>query len=175
MEEIICSNCGTKVSGDTKFCGVCGAKIVQPEPAAAAAASAPQQPVYQAPPVQPVYQAPPPAYQAAAPQSPALTAPMSTGAYIGTMLLFCLPVIGLILMLVWAFGSGANINRKNFSRAYLIFMLVALVLSIIFGIVIWSTASALMGSMGEFAGSLGEFNELPFNPSAFLPFLPFLK
>ena len=69
-------------------------------------------------------------------QNPAVyedSAPLSIGNYLIMMLVGAIPVVGLIMMLVWAFSGSANTNRKNYARSVLIMMLVVLVLSIIFG------------------------------------------
>jgi hypothetical protein len=62
--------------------------------------------------------------------------PLGAWAYFGYSLLFCLPIIGLILLIVFSF-SDKNINRRNFARSYwvaiLIVFIVSIVLSIIFG------------------------------------------
>ena len=59
------------------------------------------------------------------------------------MLLFAIPVIGLIVCLVTAF-SGEDASRKNFSRAVLIWILVAIVLSIIVAIAIATVGGSIM-------------------------------
>ncbi len=74
------------------------------------------------------------------------TMPLSTGHYLLMMILAGIPVIGLIVMLVFAF-SAENINRRNFARASLIILLLAIVLLIIFsGIIaaLFATFSANM-------------------------------
>lgn len=63
-------------------------------------------------------------------QAPA-TDVLSVGDYILMMILFSLPIIGLVLMLYWSFGSQVAANRKNFARAYLIFYAISLVLSLV--------------------------------------------
>ena len=60
--------------------------------------------------------------------------PLSPWAYIGYMLLFSIPLVGLIMMFVFGFGQG-NVNRKNFARAYLILIAIGFVLGIIMAIV----------------------------------------
>jgi hypothetical protein len=50
--------------------------------------------------------------------------PLSTGEYFVTMLVLGLPVVGFVLLLVWAFGGG-NVNRRNLCRAVLIFTVIA--------------------------------------------------
>ena len=56
---------------------------------------------------------------------------LSVGDYILMMVLFSLPVIGLVLMLYWGFSRQVAVNRKNFARAYLVFYVISLVLSVI--------------------------------------------
>jgi len=60
------------------------------------------------------------------------TTPLSPWAYAGYMLLFSLPLVGLIMMLIYAFGDG-NINLKNFARGFLLLGLIGFVLGLIFG------------------------------------------
>ncbi len=72
-------------------------------------------------PVQPVYGGQP-VYQD--------TTPLSAWAYVGYMVLFAIPLVGFIMMLVFAFGDG-NINRKNFTRGYLILGLIGFVIGFI--------------------------------------------
>ena len=55
---------------------------------------------------------------------------VSTAYYFWMMLLFTIPVIGLIVCLVTAF-SGEDASRKNFSRAALIWIVVGAVLAVV--------------------------------------------
>ena len=65
--------------------------------------------------------------QTAAPQHTV----MSTGSFLGTLLLMMIPIAGFILMLVWAFGGTDNPNRRNLARAMLIITAIGLVLTIL--------------------------------------------
>lgn len=56
---------------------------------------------------------------------------LSVWDYILMMVIFSLPVVGLVLMAYWAFSSHVAVNRKNFARAYLIFYVISVVLSLI--------------------------------------------
>lgn len=77
------------------------------------------------PPPPAVYQEPArPAAAPGKPGAPGLEQPMSVGSYFVTLLLCAIPVVNLILLLVWAFGSGGPVSRKNFSRAILIWGLI---------------------------------------------------
>ena len=76
-----------------------------------------------------------------------LTKPMSFGDWIKTLLLLIIPIVNIILLFVWAFGDKANVNKKNFSRAYLLLMAIAIVLYIIVFVFILSTGAMLLPEM----------------------------
>lgn len=61
---------------------------------------------------------------------------MSTGQFLGTLLLMMIPLAGFILMLVWAFGGTENPNRRNLSRAMLIITAIGLVIGILVGVLV---------------------------------------
>ena len=46
--------------------------------------------------------------------------PLSMGGYLVTLLDFAVPVVGLVIMLVWGFGSAGSRARRELARAYLI-------------------------------------------------------
>lgn len=120
----------------------------QPQPAYTAPVPPPPQPqpVYAAPPVQPpVYTAP------ADPNAPlppgSKYEPITTGGYIGIMLLMMLPLINFILLLVWACGGCRKVNKTNFARAMLVVMLAGLVLSGIAFLIFGSISGSLFGDV----------------------------
>ena len=55
---------------------------------------------------------------------------MSVGSWLITLLILAIPCVNIVMYFIWAFGNG-NENRKNFCRAGLIFMLIAVVLSVL--------------------------------------------
>lgn len=59
--------------------------------------------------------------------------------YLGMMWVMALPIVGLVLMIIWAF-SNEGINRRNYARAVLLNMVIAMVL----GIFLWGTMMAIM-------------------------------
>lgn len=91
-----------------------------------------------APPNQPPY----PAY----PVQYADDRPLSIGNYIVLMIVGAIPVVGIIMMLIWAFSRNTNTNRQNYARAMLIMMAVAIILSIIFG-------ASIIGMLGSITGT----------------------
>lgn len=71
------------------------------------------------------------------------TAVMSMKDWLITLLIFCVPCVNIVMMFVWAFGTG-NENRKNYCRAALIFAAISVVLSFLF-------SSALIGMIASMA------------------------
>ena len=122
-----CTNCGKPIKAGVKFCTSCGAPVTasEAEPAKTAAPKAET--------VKPTARQ----TSAAATTQPVMVGSsdvISTIGWIGYMILFAIPIIGLILYLVWAFGSGSNLNRRNYCRATLIMVVVALIIGIISGV-----------------------------------------
>lgn len=125
-----CTECGAPLKEGATFCSACGAKApAEKKPEAAPETPAAPQPVYQT-------------QQTYTPSAPTAQ-PVSTAYYFWMMLLFAIPVVGLIVCLVTAF-SGDDTSRKNFSRAVLIWILVAIVLSIIVAIAIAAVGGSIM-------------------------------
>lgn len=154
-----CGKCGTELSENAVFCPGCGERVNR-EPAQDSAQSSYQAPEYQAAPQsdyqapnyqsapQSSYQAPgyqspgyqPPVYQ----QTPAADGAVSVGDWMLSMLLVCIPIVGIVMLLVWAFGSSANLSKKNWARASLLWVLIGIALSVVFGASVFALlASAL--------------------------------
>ncbi|MBS1479878.1 MAG: zinc ribbon domain-containing protein [Christensenellaceae bacterium] len=110
---MICPNCGTNNSDSTKFCVTCGARLD---------AGAQQQAAQQ------------PGYQPAAPVviQPMNNQPLTTGQFFLMDLILAIPLVGLIMCFVWAFGDASNPNRKAWAKAKLIWILIGVVLTILF-------------------------------------------
>ena len=60
--------------------------------------------------------------------------PISAWGYFGYSLLFCIPIVGLILLIVYSF-SDKNINRRNFARSYWVAILVGIILTVVLGLI----------------------------------------
>ena len=67
---------------------------------------------------------------------------MSVGDWIITMIVTAIPVIGFIMLFVWAFGSGTNLSKQNWAKAALIFFAIAVALYAVF-------AAALLGALAS--------------------------
>ena len=59
-----------------------------------------------------------------------LNRPLSVWGYLWRTVLFCIPVLNIIPLFVFAFSSNVNKNSKNFSSAVLILMLIGLIISV---------------------------------------------
>ncbi|MBR3963231.1 MAG: zinc ribbon domain-containing protein, partial [Oscillospiraceae bacterium] len=147
-----CRECGSELKPGISFCTECGAKVpeeIKPE--------AIQKPV---PAPNPVPAPVPKTMQTPAPTPVAVPAddapakgskyePITTWGYVGILLLMCIPVIGLVFVIIWACGGCRKINKRNLSRAYLIFMAISLVISIMIGIIIGITAGVAAAATGS--------------------------
>lgn len=149
---MICKNCSAQIPDGSKFCTACGHKIVV-EPFVASKPQQPPQTPPQAQPTQVPSQAPytqiPPQVQQgqSAPynlngtqqqtvsKNPALDAPLTVLDFFLMSLLSFVPIIGFIFLLIWAFSGNTNINRKNYARAALIWILVSIGLVILLSII----------------------------------------
>lgn len=163
---MICKNCSAQIPDVSKFCTVCGHKIVvepfvapkpqqppqteptQVPPQAQHMQTPPQTQHTQVPPQAPYTQIPPQVQQGQVPpynlndaqqqtvsKNPALDAPLTVLDFFLMSLLSFVPIIGFIFLLIWAFSGNTNINRKNYARAALIWILVSIGLVILLSII----------------------------------------
>ncbi|MGI6616225.1 MAG: zinc ribbon domain-containing protein [Dethiobacteria bacterium] len=97
------------------------------------------------PPAQPATQGYTPPVQAAAHFGQVESEPLSVGNYIVMFLLMSIPLLNIILLFVWGFGSSVNRNRKNFARATLIMFAIMLLFWILAGGMIMGALKSIMG------------------------------
>lgn len=57
--------------------------------------------------------------------------PISMWGYFGYQILFMIPIIGFILLIVFALGGTKNVNLKNFARSYFCVTIIVLVVVLI--------------------------------------------
>lgn len=154
MSNNFCENCGTANEEGSKFCLVCGKTIDQEAPSATSEQTPPPSQSAQynqapnssyTPPVAPIYV---PTPQQNYYQRPSDNAPMTVGQFLLTMLVAGIPFVGFIMLLVWAFSSDTNINKKNYCRAVLIMGAIGVVIGIFFGIILAILIPTIMASSG---------------------------
>lgn len=75
------------------------------------------------------------------------TAPvLSTKDWIVTLLITFIPLVGLIMLFVWGFGTDENPNKRNWAKAMLVWYAIATV----FFTLLWVTIfAAFIGSYGD--------------------------
>ena len=102
-----CTNCGSEIKEDAKFCAACGAVVSETK------ALETETPVVVA---EPVYQAP---NQPSKKENkiPEKYSPLSPWSYFWLQILFAVPVVGFIFLIIFSF-KNSNINRRNFARSY---------------------------------------------------------
>ena len=159
---MICKNCSAQIPDGSKFCTVCGHKIVVEPFVAPKPQQPPQTEPTQVPPQAqhmqtqhtqvpsqaPYTQIPPQVQQGQVPpynlngtqqqtvsKNTALDAPLTVLDFFLMSLLSFIPIIGFIFLFIWAFSGNTNINRKNYARAALIWILVSIGLVILLSII----------------------------------------
>ncbi len=58
--------------------------------------------------------------------------PMSIGDWLITFIITYIPLVGFIMLFIWAFGDGTHPSKKTWAQATLIVMVAGIILAIIF-------------------------------------------
>ena len=61
---------------------------------------------------------------------------MSVKDWVKTFLLLCIPLVNIVLLFMWAFGSDVHPTKQNFSKAYLIILGLMIVIYLILFVVV---------------------------------------
>lgn len=85
---------------------------------------------------------------------------LSTGSFLGSLILMNLPIAGLIITIVWACGGTANENRRNLARGYILYALIMTVLAIVLSVIGVSVLAAVTGDMLRSMGLSGGLGDL---------------
>jgi len=72
--------------------------------------------------------------------------PMSVKDWLITLLIMAIPLVGIIMLFVYAFSENGNENRKNWAKAYLIFMAIIIGIVLLCMLVFGSIFAAAMAS-----------------------------
>ena len=54
--------------------------------------------------------------------------PISMWGYFGLEILFSIPVVGFIILIVYALGGTKDVNKKNFARSYFCFVIIFVII-----------------------------------------------
>lgn len=142
---MICNNCGSNIPDGATFCTSCGSKISQPNRQSQQTQqnSYYQQPSYnqngyggyQQPNTTVVINQTSPEYH---PEEH-----VTVGGWIGRWLLTAIPVVGIVMLFVWAFGSTRQRSLKTWARAQLILSLIIGVVGVIIFIIMCAVTGGL--------------------------------
>lgn len=110
---MFCEKCGKNIPDNSNNCTFCGA----PQNAQGGAAN-----------------------QNARNYDQTITAPILTmGDYLIMMIIAAIPIVNIVMLCMWGFGSDANPNKKNWAKA----QLVMIVIGIILVLLSWSAIIAM--------------------------------
>ncbi len=74
---------------------------------------------------------------------------LTLGQWLATIVIACIPCVGIIFLFIWAFGSNTPIDKKRYAQAQLIIAAIAIVLSIILYAVLGAALLATFSAMGS--------------------------
>lgn len=72
---------------------------------------------------------------------------MTLGQWILTLVLTCIPCVNIVMLLIWAFGSGQYISRKRWAQAQLIICAVVVVLYFIMAAIFGAAIAGFVGTL----------------------------
>ena len=68
--------------------------------------------------------------------------PVKTGEWVITFLITSIPLVGIIMLFVWAFGSGTNESKSNWAKAALIWFAIVIGIYVLFVLIFGATLLA---------------------------------
>ncbi len=71
--------------------------------------------------------------------------PVSVGEWVIAYLLQLIPIVGIVMLFIWAFGDTAKPSKANWAKATLIWIGISFLL----GICIWVVMFIIIGSAGN--------------------------
>ncbi|HLP64494.1 hypothetical protein [Flavobacterium sp.] len=78
--------------------------------------------------------------------------PMSVKDWLITFLILIIPIVGLVMLFIYAFGDNQNIHKQTWAKAQLIWLLIMLVLVFL---ILMAFGSIFAAAMAAGAGSGG--------------------
>jgi membrane protein YdbS with pleckstrin-like domain len=76
------------------------------------------------------------------------TQPMSTKDWLITLIIAAIPFIGFIMLFVWGFSGGTNVNKANWAKAALLLMAILIALSILISLIFGVGLFAIFNEAG---------------------------
>lgn len=146
-----CTKCGTANQDSQNFCTTCGAALPASAPNPGYAPNTSYgQPSYSNT-TTPINFNVNSAYQQPITEEtlPEKFRPIKPWGYVGYSLLFALPLIGLIMMIVYA-TKDDNINRRNYARSFLWMMLLAIAISLVVSLVFGATFATVFSNLNYY-------------------------
>ena len=77
--------------------------------------------------------------------------PMTVGDWVITFIITYIPLVGFIMLFVWAFGDGTHPSKKSWAQATLIIALAMIVLTIIFIILFFSIIASMFAGFNSYS------------------------
>jgi hypothetical protein len=68
---------------------------------------------------------------------------MSLKDWLISIFLTCIPVVGFIMLIIWAVSETTNENKRNWARAFLIIQALSIILAVILYVAVIASALAL--------------------------------
>jgi hypothetical protein len=73
--------------------------------------------------------------------------PMTIGDWLITFLIQIIPLVGFVMLFVWAFGGDTHPSKKTWAQATLLWFVIIIVLMIIFFAALWGFIMSFFGGM----------------------------
>ena len=70
---------------------------------------------------------------------------VKTGELILTFLIVSIPLVGFIMLFVWAFGNGTNESKANWAKASIIWFLIIIGIYVLFALIFGAAMFAALG------------------------------
>ena len=78
---------------------------------------------------------------------------ISVGEWMITLLVSAIPIVNIIMLFVWAFGSSTNPNKSNWAKAALIWILIAIVVCVLLIILFGTSFMSFMNNQPDYINS----------------------
>ena len=73
--------------------------------------------------------------------------PLSVKDWVITLIIASIPIVQIIMLFVWGFGSNTNLNKANWSKAVLILLAIAIGLFLLFSLILGALGAGMFSVM----------------------------